>query len=53
MPEPSLADIFNLIKTCASKQDVDDIKTSILTISTETAEKIESMSKRIDQVEAR
>lgn len=50
MPEPTMLDLFNLLTKCAQKDDIDEIKASITTANTETAEKIDDVNRRIDSV---
>lgn len=51
MPEPTMSDIFQLLKCVASKEDILDIKSQITASNTETTEKIESINRRISIAE--
>lgn len=51
MPEPTMSDLFQLLKNCASKDDIQDIKSQITASNIETAEKIEDINRRISNVE--
>lgn len=50
--EPTLTDLYELLKMTASKKDMDEIKAEIRANNTETNEKIEKINERIDTTEA-
>lgn len=50
MPEPTLTDIFNLLQNCASKNDLDTIKSQIITSNTETAEKVNNIEDKVNSM---
>lgn len=48
--EPTMLDLYNLMKECASKKDVDDIKKQIAAEHQETSSQIAEINKRVDNV---
>lgn len=48
--EPTMRDLFEVIKKCANKDDINDIKAQITAQNEETSIKIATTNKRIDQV---
>lgn len=50
-PEPTLRDIFNMLKNCASKNDLEEIKKSIVDSNTETQTKVDEITRRVDTID--
>lgn len=50
MSQPTIADVFNLLKTCASKEDLTTITTQIQTFANDTTSKIQTLEARVENV---
>lgn len=51
-PEPTLADVFSLLQRCASKDDINEIKTHITAYQRKTDEKIDNIKQQVIYVTA-
>lgn len=52
MPEPTIADVFNLLQNNATKEDMDDIKERIDSFKSTTNEKIDDIEQRVTATSA-
>lgn len=52
MPQPTMMDLFQLLTKCAQKEDMEEIKASIITANQQTATKIEEINHRLEATEA-
>lgn len=48
--QPSLLDVFNLVKTCATKDDIDELTQKIATHTKTTNKKITDLNVRVDHI---
>lgn len=49
--QPTINDIFNLLKNCATKEDLCDMTNQVKGFATETNEKIEALTSRVDSTD--
>lgn len=48
--QPTLLDVFNLIKSCATKSDIEQLTQKVTTHTNETAKKFTKLNERVDQI---
>lgn len=51
MPEPTMRDLYKLLQNCASKEDMDTIKSQIVASNAETVAKVDDVARRVDNID--